>query len=157
MQRPDPDGAGSLTRPTSTYIYNDVGQLTSEGKPSYIGNGAVQRTYDDAGRLTSMSGPVSGYVVNYTLDNLGRVTKETTQMSGGTDYSYVKYAYNSRGWVTSSTPIHPTASPVIDGTATTYAYDAAGQLTSTTDARGYTTAYAYDARGLVGGKGVRLD
>jgi len=146
VQRPDPDGAGSLSRLTSTYVYNDVGQLTGQTEPEFQGGVSIGHTYDDAGRLTSLAAPIIGRSTEYTLDNLGRVTKESAYVESD-EYNYVKYAYNSRGWVTSATP--SLATELVDGPASTFTYDAAGQLLSETNGLGYSTSYNYDARGLV--------
>lgn len=147
IERPDPDGAGSLARPESTYTYDNVGNVTQEGRPQYTGGGVIARAYDDAGRLTSVTGPITNVGTSFTYDNLGRVTKESTMNTS--EVMYVKYQYNARGWVTRSIQAHPTDTFLVDGPATDFSYDAAGQMLTTTDARGYTTSWTYDQRGLV--------
>jgi RHS repeat-associated protein len=148
IERPDPDGAGSLARSESTYSYDNVGNVTQEGRTQYTGGGVIARVYDDAGRLTSVTGPISGVGARYTYDNLGRVTQETETIATSTDYAYVKYQYNSRGWVTRSIQADPTNAFLVDGPATDFTYDAAGRLLTVTDPRGYVSSYAYDQRGL---------
>jgi len=104
-------------------------------------------SYADSGRSLSQS---------YSYDALGRVTASKGVSNGDTfdDYSY---AYDKDGNRTSwsafgrsSTATYNSADQMTartynGGAATTYSYDAAGGLLSTTEGDGYT----YDARGRV--------
>ena len=142
--QPDPDGAGPLPRPCSTYGYDSGGHLLSMGEPSYSGV-PLQFTYDAAGRRTSMwyQGDVVAWTYDY--DNLDRLTKITD-----VSFNTTQYAYNWRDQVTqvdrSTTVAPPGGAPKL---TTCYEYGPTGLLATEIDPRGYSTKYVYDARGLV--------
>ncbi len=74
----------------------------------------------------------------YTRDPLGRVTASTTLVGGGKT-AVTSYTYDAAGnMLTTTDP---------QGGVTTNTYDAAGRLLTTTDPRGNTSSYSYDALG----------
>lgn len=137
--------AGSETRAAITYTRDSDGQvkaatvkgLPGEEKPSY--------TYDENNRLTKAGGTAWEY------DNANNPTK-----IGSNTYTYgaagelekstsVTYTYDKEGERTKRTPT--------SGSATTYGYDQAGDLTSVTQPEEGTRAaikdiYTYDGNGL---------
>ncbi|HEV3380095.1 MAG TPA: LamG-like jellyroll fold domain-containing protein [Trebonia sp.] len=138
------DGDGQVMSQTdalgnkTTYAYDQLGDETSETAP----NGSVTSyTYDDDGEQLSATGP-TGAEVEQTYDYLGRELTSTQierYTASGTAPYTTNFGYGSNGWLrTSVTP---------DGSTTTRDYDAAGELTSVTDAAGDTTNYDYDFLG----------
>lgn len=158
---------------TTTLAYDGAGNLTTTTLPS--GNGHVEtRTYDRAGRLTTVDNAKSSTILSkhlWTLDAAGNPTKaETTR---GTTDVYDVYEYDTRNRLTNACyDLSSSATNCTGATnAITYAYDkvtnrtqeiragnvgntgtidytynVADQLTSTTKT-GVTTNYAYDANG----------
>jgi RHS repeat-associated protein len=150
------DSTGNLTG-TTTLTYNAAGQLTSVAYPD---GRSLTFTYNAQGQRTQ-SVDQSGFTINYTYDTLSRLTK----LTDGSDHLIVQYKYNSVGLLQEKDNAN--------GTYTTYAYDAAGnlvseinyaggttvnssfiytynalgQVTSVTDSANHTTTYTYDALG----------
>ena len=143
---PDPDGAGSLSRPQSTYGYDLTGNLTSMGQPDFIGDMSLQYGYDDAGRRVSEKHTGDVNFKTFDYDNLDRVIKVTDQLANTTDYTY-----NWRGQVLQedrASAIPPGMGDPPKPTITRkWEYDPLGQLTAEVDARDYRTSYVWDARG----------
>jgi YD repeat-containing protein len=143
--RPDPDGTGPLGRPEMTYGYDATGNVTSEGSYEWTAGASITHSYDDAGRRTSTSGPLSGATKYFSVDALGRVSMVTDAATNTTSYEY-----NFRGQVTKVSGNDPDGSgPATGPVLASYTYDAAGQPLSSTDARGYVTDFVFDARGLI--------
>lgn len=123
-------------------------------------NGHVTRfTYDAASRLTSVT-DARGKVTSAALDKSGNVTRLTTATGNVTEAGYdalnretsrtldpaglnlrSSRKYDAAGNVTSETDA--------DSRTTTFAYDKAGRLVEVTDAANGVTRYAYDANGNV--------
>ena len=140
--QPDPDGSGPLARPYSTYSYDGVGNLISQGEPNFTGV-PLQYVYDAAGRKTSMKYQGDAVATTYDYDNLNRVTKVTDP-----GYNTVSYVYNWRNQVLQED--RTTAMPPPGGAPTLTQkreYDPLGQVTAEVDARGYRTSFVWDARG----------
>ncbi|MEM9522229.1 MAG: hypothetical protein AAGA37_23180, partial [Actinomycetota bacterium] len=147
----DPDGN------RTTIHYNDAGDKTSMVDPS---SGTWTYGYDNAGRLVSQQ-DATGTVVTTIYDTLNRPTTrclvvnglcdmqqrqdwryfESGQNEGRLQTSFVAhdgawyesvFDYNPVGQVTSETTIIPSVEGALAGSYTThYAYNAAGQQTST--------------------------
>ncbi|WP_344615052.1 LamG-like jellyroll fold domain-containing protein [Dactylosporangium salmoneum] len=120
---------------TTTYTYGTNGLLASEKSPG----GAVESTtYNAAGEpITSVE---AGNTTTYTYDGAGRPTRTT--LPDGT-YSITTYDLVGR----------QLADADYDATGTllrraSSRYDAAGNVVSSTDARGTTTTFTYDPTGL---------
>ena len=150
---------------TDTYSYDTLGNLTS------LSNGLGQTTtysnYNGLGEVGHVVGP-NGDVTDYTYDPRGRMATKTTHPNGSS--ATWTYAYDGFGELYSVTGPDgqvttwnrdPTTMRVMsithndkDGTSTeSFGYDANGDVTSHTIARGSTTAlietYTYDALGRV--------
>ena len=150
---------------TDTYSYDTLGNLTS------LSNGLGQTTtysnYNGLGEVGHVVGP-NGGVTDYTYDPRGRMATKTTHPNGSS--ATWTYAYDGFGELYSVTGPDgqvttwnrdPTTMRVMsithndkDGTSTeSFGYDANGDVTSHTVARGSTTAlietYTYDALGRV--------
>ncbi len=130
---PDPDGAGSLTAPEYVYTYNFLGQVTAEVRPQF-NSVSIAYTYDANGRLTTVTGPLSGQTTSYSFDALDRLT-QTADASGRT----VNYVYDSRYRLTSMVDHDPDGAGPKTGPTTSWQYDAASQVTGVTNALGRTT------------------
>lgn len=148
LTQPDPDGAGALAAPMTTYAYDHLGRLTTTTDSLH---GATAYAYDANGNLTSLTDSVSN-TTTYAYDTLNRMTSETDQASHTKGYTYdassrlisqtdknsrlTNFTYDNIGrltqeqWMSGGTPIY----------TATYAYDAASRLTSASDSA---SAYAY--------------
>lgn len=122
--------------PTTTYQYeyDAEGRLRKSTDPL-----SQQRdyTYDALGRLKTeqLPAPVSGNVrptITYTSDNQGRITAVQDPRNNSTTYSVNGYGENK-----------VVSSP--DSGTSNLLFDANGNLTRKTDARGKSATYAYDA------------
>lgn len=133
---------GSAASRTTNYTYDAEGHLRAVQDPS----GAISYTfYDEAGRI---SGTVDamGAVTQYVRDADGRVV-ETTQYANPTSTA----GWLSNGALTPAVPDFATlvaniASPGSDR-ATLSLYDAAGQHVADVDGQGDVTTYGYDGAG----------
>ncbi len=81
---PDPDGAGSMTRPVTTFNYDSVNRLTSKTDPLY---GSTLFTYDLASNLTSLKDPVNN-TTNFAYDGLNRQVLNTNSLSKSKSFVY---------------------------------------------------------------------
>jgi len=167
VTQPDPDGAGPLTAPVTTFAYDAVGQLLSTTDP--LGR-TTGYTYDSMGRQLTVTlpdpdgaGPLAAPVTTYTYGADGRLASATDFAS-----QTVSYSYNSAGLISAMTDPRGTTTftydalgrallvtePDPDGAGPLaapfklHAYNDAGELESVTTAAG-TTSYAYDALGQV--------
>jgi RHS repeat-associated protein/uncharacterized repeat protein (TIGR01451 family) len=127
---------GALTG-TTTLAYNAASQLLSITYPS---GQHLDFTYDAATGLRTKSVDQDLFTINYSYDALGRLWK----LIDGSDSLIVQYTYNNLGQLTEKLNGN--------GTYTTYAYDATGNLTSEVNYAGGTTVnssftYAYNLRG----------
>ena len=139
--------------PTSSFTYNVFGQVASTTDPnaSYSSGYSTQYIYNSFGALKSVvqpnptggtgAGPTTTYV--YNKDN--ELISVTDPLSNTTDYGY----YDNQLLHTITTPNPSTGSLTSGELTTTYAYDAASNLTSVTDPMGYVTSYSYDARNML--------
>jgi RHS repeat-associated protein len=116
-------GDGTTTRTYDNYN-RPSGVTYSDGTP------AVTFTYDGVGNRTQMT---DGVTTTSTYDTLNRLTRIVR--SG---LSQIDYTYDPAGNVLTRTPS--------GGTAVTYTYDDDGRM-ATEVAAGLTTTYAYDAAG----------
>jgi RHS repeat-associated protein len=127
LTQPDPDGAGPLTAPITTYTYDDGGNRITEVNP----------------RGNAPGGNPGAFTTSYTYDANNRLASETTPKGEKTTYTYDANGYRSsvvepRGNVQGANP---------DDYRTTYTYDAAGRLLTTTDPLNNVTTNHYDAVG----------
>jgi RHS repeat-associated protein len=159
---PDPDGAGPLTAPVTSYVYDAAGNLATRTDANQH---VTSYGYDDAGRLTSVQTQL-GKQTTYGYDAAGNLTSmvdgngNATQTSGDGTTSY---GYDNLNRLTSiSYSDNPTTPNVnytydedgnrktmLDGAGTvSYVYDNLNELTSAS--RGSNTfAYTYDPAGNV--------
>ncbi|MFY7064665.1 DNRLRE domain-containing protein [Nocardiopsis changdeensis] len=105
------------------------------------------RTYDDHGRLASVTDP-EGQTETYTYDTYGN--QHTRTMSGGDTF---RYEYTPTGdlaeVVLTGYTGHPAdPQPATDVVLDSYAYDPVGRTAEHTDAMGRTTRYTYYDDGL---------
>jgi RHS repeat-associated protein len=126
---------------TTVYTYDVAGRLIAQVDP--LGN-TTRYTYDVAGNR-SQTIDANGVATGYGYDSLDRliVVSESLTSTLGLDparYNVVtRYGYDALGNRTVMTNAR--------GYTTTYEYDALSRLSKTQDARGKATAYRYDALG----------
>jgi RHS repeat-associated protein len=124
----------------TNYSYNNALLLTRMQTFAPDGGtiGDFSYTYDANGNWTQIQTPSA--TINYTYDNVNRLTSETLP-----DGTLIEYAYDATG--------NRLTKKVTQGgnvTTTNYQYGAANQLTSVGS-----TAYTYDGNGNMTGDGVR--
>jgi YD repeat-containing protein len=159
--QPDPDGAGPLASPETSYAYDAAGQLTAVTDPlgrvttfDYDGLGrqvkvtqpdpdgpggqapAFQATvYDAAGRVLQTSNAL-GHTTSYAYDPLGRVVSQTDAQGGVTSFRYD--ALGNRLSLTDP----------VDNT-TTWTYDALNRVVQETNELGYSRYFVYNDGGYL--------
>ena len=148
----------------TTYTYNGLGQLVELDSPD---TGVTTYTYDAQGNRSSAT-DARGITVQYQYDALNRLTTVTYPASTTENVTYVyddttqgsyqlgrlsridfnsgsiRYYYDAHGQITQE--VH-----ALSGVnyTTSYAYDAAGQLTDMTYPSGLAVHYDYNAAGQV--------
>ncbi len=146
----DPDGAGPLTAPITTFTYDAAGNKVTMVDPRGNvagGNPASYTTsysYDANNRLASTTTP-KGEKTTYTYDangNLASTVDPRGNVQGANPDDYkTTYSYDAAGrLVTSTDPL---------GNVTTNHYDSVGNLAWTKDANLHQTSYTYDAAGRI--------
>jgi RHS repeat-associated protein len=142
MQYDARDFLASIEYPNGMWFsfeYNDAGRRTRRtGDDGYI----LNYSYDNAGRLSSITDGAGNQVVSYAYDAVGRLSLETK--GNGT---YTTYEYDAAGQLLSMMNYAP------DGTVQSafgYTYDVNGNRTSVATPAG-TTSYGYDATGQLTG------
>jgi RHS repeat-associated protein len=98
---------------TTTYTYNSANQLTGVSYPT---GEALLYSYDTGGRRIKLVDSTSGFTVNYNYDAVGRLQS----LTGANDATLVTYQYDEVGRLAEQDNAN--------GTYTTYAYDADGNL-----------------------------
>jgi RHS repeat-associated protein len=133
-----------------TYTYDTIGRLTGLTDQVESTTGFV---YDKRNLLTSKTDPLSRSS-SFVYDNAGRLQSRTDRKGQTTTYAYtptdkidtitypggstVHFTYNQLDQLTS----------MVDSVGTTsYGYDAAGRLTSSTNPHSFAVSYHYDAAG----------
>ncbi len=81
---PDPDGAGPLTAPVTSYSYDEFNRLSETSQP---GGGIIHYAYDPAGNLLKLTDPV-GNETTYSYDGLGQLAIETNESGNWRSYDY---------------------------------------------------------------------
>jgi RHS repeat-associated protein len=132
------DANGNLT----TIIYDGFDRVSQTRFPT-AGNGAVSSTTDYEGATYDANGNVTqrrlrdGQLINFTYDNLNRVTLKDTPNVAYMDYD-ITYQYDLLGRSTRATNSA--------GHVNAFIYDALGRMT-TEQMYGSTTTYLYDLAG----------
>ncbi|MEV7151660.1 LamG-like jellyroll fold domain-containing protein [Streptomyces sp. NPDC093084] len=124
---------------TTSYLYDQIGDLAQITAPDTT---KTHATYDTNGeQLTATDG--TGAQSQATYDFLGRqLTSTTLERYPSTRTLTTKDSYD----VTTGNPYgaHLASETTPGGVTTSYAYNRAGDVTSTTDGAGNTTGYGYD-------------
>jgi len=116
---------------TTTYGYDNQGNLTSIDGPLAGAVDVTTNAYDALNRLIRVTDPNQGRT-QYTYDSIDQLVSVTDPRSLATTYNYDGLAN-----------LNSLQSP--DTGTTTNTYDTAGNLLTQTDAKGQITSYAYDA------------
>jgi RHS repeat-associated protein len=136
---------------TTTYTYNDHGQMATQTQPA----GATPAAASSPATGASSPDP-EGATTGYEYDAFGNITKRIDP--NGNEYRYSYNEYNERTQVLLYTPATSESTPMASCTAPatqdpdggcdlvvdSYSYDPAGLLASATDALGRITSYGYD-------------
>jgi YD repeat-containing protein len=135
-----------------------LGQWTNTATNFYDQRGNQSATVDALGFLTTMSYDASGNLTDQVEFAQALASWSTAGYSAPTptaDDRETRYGYDQGNRQTSQTQVNVEFSTAADGTSTrgdvttTYGYDAVGNLTRTTDAKGHSTYTYYDALGHV--------
>ncbi len=119
---------------TTSYQYDDVGQLTQISLPS---GRSISYHYDNAQRLIAIVDNV-GNRIDYTLDSRGNRLKEEYKDSSGTLAKEVNRQYNS---LSQLSKIIGSSLPAWDND---YTYDANGNLVNEENGNNQSTVHVYD-------------
>ena len=120
---------------TYRYVYDSADQMLQAIDPN--GLTVVTNTYNNAGQVTTQTGPLGG-TWHFQYDPQAFTATVTDPLGHST-----RYAFNTEGQLTTRTL--PT------GASWAYQYDGRGLVTHVTNPLGGTTAYSYDGSGnLVG-------
>lgn len=164
--QPDNTTTTTTANGTTTTAYSSAQQWSYNGNVTTFSDekgNQWQRTYDGLGRLIKVVEPSGSsasptLATAYAYDALDNLVKVTQSGLSGTDTPRVRtFTYDSLSRLLCasnpevSSPANPsaacpaTASASYTAGTTGYTYDANGNLSAKTDARGITTNYAYDA------------
>ncbi len=125
----------ALGRPTTSYAYDSANNLTQLTDP--VANDTVW-AYDGLNRVTTQTNEL-GHARSFEYNAAGRLTKKTDRIGRVTEYTYDNLGrLTEERWKNGATTINTLA----------FAYNAAGQLTSTSDSHSSYT-YTYDSLGRV--------
>ncbi|GAA4105091.1 hypothetical protein GCM10022248_93950 [Nonomuraea soli] len=154
---------GTYTRDTS-YTYDQTGRMLQRSNPA----GPTTFTWDAAGRLETATDPVTGRTLTYGYDNANRLTSMTGKTSTGTTTDSQSFTYDPLNRLTGQTLKNATGTQLAAITyawdkndrlttkttaglagagVNTYGYDQAGRLTSWSAPNGTVTDYGWDDSG----------
>jgi RHS repeat-associated protein len=138
----DPDGAGPLDSPELLSELDPMGQLVSSSDA--LGE-ATNWTYDELGRVISLSVPGSGLPSSETLYEYDKASnlRFVTDMLG----NITEHQYDARNRLIKTILPDPDGAGGQSAPELEWEYDDAGQLIAQTDAMGRVTAYEYDNLG----------
>jgi len=120
VTEPDPDGSNPLPTPVTYYAYDQAGQLLNLTDPN---NNVTTWLYDALGRVTSETNVLNKTRL-YEYDAASRLTKKTDRLGRITRYEYNTFDQTTaEKWYDGETLLRTLG----------YTYDAAGQLTGTSD------------------------
>ncbi len=134
----------------TTYNYDALNRLSSV---KFSGN-TINYTYRKDSQLQKVTYP-NGMTTVYGYDAVGRLTSKTTKLSNGTVIAGYNYTLDNVGNITSQTTQEPYSNMVLANENTSYTYNSgnritkAGDINFTFDANGNTTkrgteAYVWD-------------
>jgi RHS repeat-associated protein len=154
----DPDGAGPLEAPITTFTYDDAGNRLTMVDPrgNCPGCNAAQHTttytYNQNNQLASVTTP-RGEKTTYFYDgngNLASVVDPRGNATGANPDDYrTSYTYDAAGRLLTTTTPDPDGAGPLTASVTTSHYDNVGNVDWTKDANQHQTNYTYDAAGRI--------
>jgi RHS repeat-associated protein len=143
--QPDPDGAGPLTAPMTSFTYNAVSDVLTQTDP--LGR-VASFNYDVLDRLTQTTlpdpdgaGPLTSPVHTRAYNAASDLTSTTDSLGQVTSYGY-----DAGHRLTSVTQPDPDGGGPLVAPATSYVYDSLNRTTRVTDPLARQTNFAYDIR-----------
>jgi len=133
---PDPDGAGPLTSPITTFQYDAAGNQTAIIDPR---NNLTAFTYDVFNKIITTTNAL-GEQQQALYDVAGQLVATANALGHAT---YTRY--DERGRIQSLRLADPDGSGSQVAAVTKFEYDVAGNLVKQTDPRGFVTQFDYDA------------
>jgi RHS repeat-associated protein len=152
----DPDGAGSLLSPVTTYVYDADGNVTST--TDAVGN-VSQNVYDKLDRLVQNVDALN-QKTDYSYDAIGNLLTVVDSLSHKTENKYdrrnriIQTIAPDQGITKYDYDLSNNLIAVTDqvGNKTSFGYDARNRKISETDALGKTTQYQFDAANNLAGQ-----
>jgi RHS repeat-associated protein len=138
---PDPDGAGPLAAPQTSYDYDAAGGATVMRQSIGSSQTIVTTTLDAAGRPVQVTDPQSG-TVNLTYDDAGRHQDVAQTVEGVARVTRKVYDISGR-----LTQVRSAVGTPLEQATVSYTYDPDGSILTQSDAKGNTTSYCYDGFG----------
>ena len=156
--RPDTPPARSDTALVSSDTYNDAGWVAQTTDPKglvtqtnydALGRPAQVVDADDASIDSGLPTASANQTTDYTYDGLGHTLTVTADMPAGTDDQTTTYTYgvttSGGSGLDDNDLLASLTQP--DDSASTYTYDALGDVLTATDPNGTTHTYSYDVLG----------
>ncbi len=128
---------GASAQQTTSYTYNNAGQVLTEDGPRTDVADVTTHTYNPQGLVATITNALNQVTTFSSYDANGNLLS-MTDVNGVVN----EFTYHDRGWVLSSRIKHPSNSAL--DAVTSYGYDAIGQLISTTLPTGVVVNYEYD-------------
>lgn len=149
------DRERNLPNPTARWQYDHAGRVVKETNTL---NQSVVYAYDALGRNTGITDP-AGNTTTFQYDNLGRLTRQSVpfeRIGNTTHFAETEYTYDNNSNLTRERVKNNAAGTAATWTRTDYVYNNRNRLTQADSYNGSTvairTTYAYDAAGNMTGQ-----
>jgi len=143
--------ATDANKVTTTFRYDAFGRRTSErlaAFPAVVTEYRECKACIDGGHYQTVKRQDGSPTVVTTYDQLNRALRTDTQGFGASQWMRIDVRYDRLGRPTTQTEPHFAGASVVP-TTRFHQYDELGRLTSSTDAKGVTSAYVYQGLAIV--------